>query len=190
MEGGVKGSEGGLMEEEIFGPVLPIIPVDSVEDAVAFINARPCPLALYVCTNSRSTFKKVTRETISGHVTWNDFSFVPIARSLPFGGVGDSGWGSYHGFDGFKTFSHEKAILEMPFFIEPLLNIRYYRANATIQKVIRLAMCAPVPYARPSSVESERMKRVVSWWRNRILTILVLIFGVWAVRYMNWMGRV
>lgn len=102
-----------LMEEEIFGPILPIIKVNSIDDAIDFVNDRPRPLALYVFTESPETERRVLDHTTSGSVCVNHLMFQ-VATSMPFGGVGPSGMGSYHGKSGFDTFSHTKSVLRRP----------------------------------------------------------------------------
>jgi coniferyl-aldehyde dehydrogenase len=100
-----------VMQEEIFGPILPVVPYSSLGDALAFINARPRALALYYFDRSEWRIKKVLEQTVSGGVTVNDCIFHFPQHNLPFGGVGPSGMGAYHGFDGFKTFSKKKGVL-------------------------------------------------------------------------------
>lgn len=96
--------------EEIFGPILPIVTYDELDDAMEYINARPRPLALYYFSNDKSKTEKVLYGTISGGVTVNGCIYHLPQNNLPFGGVGDSGMGAYHGIDGFETFSKKKAI--------------------------------------------------------------------------------
>jgi len=100
-----------VMSEEIFGPILPILNVDSVEDAVSFINAREKPLALYVFSNKKPVVDALLHRTSYGGATVNDVMFHFAIDDLPFGGVGESGMGAYHGKDSFLTFSHRKACL-------------------------------------------------------------------------------
>ncbi len=103
-----------LMQEEIFGPVLPVVSYERLDDAVAFINAHARPLALYWFGRNTQAQAEVLRRTVSGGVTVND-TLLHIAHDrLPFGGVGDSGWGNYHGERGFARLSHEKAVLVQP----------------------------------------------------------------------------
>lgn len=100
-----------IMQEEIFGPILPLIPFRHFADVIHFINERPKPLALYVYTHSALNTKAIIQETSSGGLCIND-SIIHLGNpNLPFGGIGDSGHGNYHGHFGFKTFSHEKAVL-------------------------------------------------------------------------------
>ena len=111
-----------LMREEIFGPVLPIIGYDSIDDALSFINARPRPLALYYFDRSKSRIKRILEQTISGGVTVNDCIFHFVQHRLPFGGVGSSGMGAYHGFDGFCTFSKKKGVFLQNAFVGSFLD--------------------------------------------------------------------
>ncbi len=100
-----------VMADEIFGPVLPILSYEKLEDAIEFVRARPKPLALYIFSRKEANTERLLRETTSGGVTVNDCMLHIANPELPFGGVGPSGLGSYHGFYGFRCFSHEKAVL-------------------------------------------------------------------------------
>ena len=99
-----------VMREEIFGPILPIVSYNTLDDAIAYVNAKPRPLALYFFGPDRVSREKVLSRTVSGGVTVNDTLLHVAADSLPFGGVGPSGMGAYHGEFGFETFSHRKAV--------------------------------------------------------------------------------
>ncbi|MFJ4292753.1 coniferyl aldehyde dehydrogenase [Cupriavidus sp. NPDC089707] len=98
------------MREEIFGPVLPVVTYQTIDQAVDFINARPRPLALYLFERDRHTIDHVMRQTVAGGVTVNDTLFHIAQDNLPFGGVGASGMGVYHGKAGFETFSKLKPV--------------------------------------------------------------------------------
>jgi aldehyde dehydrogenase (NAD+) len=100
-----------LMREEIFGPILPVLAVANMTEAVRFVNARPKPLALYLFSDDPGTQEHVLDETSSGGVCINDVVMQLTALGLPFGGVGPSGMGAYHGRHGFEIFSHRKAVL-------------------------------------------------------------------------------
>lgn len=100
------------MQEEIFGPILPVIPVKDMEEAKAFVKSRPHPLACYVFTGSRRTERMFVKETAFGGGCINDTVMHLTPSKLPFGGVGDSGMGAYHGKKSFETFSHAKSILK------------------------------------------------------------------------------
>jgi coniferyl-aldehyde dehydrogenase len=99
------------MQEEIFGPVLPVKPYGDLDEAIAFINSRPRPLALYYFGSNSSRQHKVLTNTTAGGVTINDTLLHYLQEDLPFGGIGASGMGAYHGRDGFRTFSHRKSVL-------------------------------------------------------------------------------
>lgn len=100
-----------IMQEEIFGPVLPVVAYRSVPDALASINAGDRPLALYVFSDSKETVDKVLTNTTSGSAVVNDTLLQFVQDDVPFGGVGPSGMGAYHGEEGFRTFSHAKGVL-------------------------------------------------------------------------------
>ncbi|HUN82909.1 MAG TPA: coniferyl aldehyde dehydrogenase [Terracidiphilus sp.] len=99
-----------VMQAEIFGPVLPIIEYASIDDALRFIDARPRPLALYYFDRNNSRIRMILKQTLSGGVTINDCIYHFVQHQLPFGGVGSSGMGAYHGFDGFSAFSKKKGV--------------------------------------------------------------------------------
>lgn len=115
--------EAPIMQEEIFGPILPILTYREIEEAIAQINARPKPLALYLFTRSQALQNKVLNSTSSGGVCLNDVFLQVAIWGLPFGGVGNSGIGAYHGQTSFETFSHLKSVLKKPFWLD--LNWRY-----------------------------------------------------------------
>ena len=103
--------EMNLMQEEIFGPILPVLNLETVEEAVAFVNENPKPLALYYFDEKKKRINWLLRNTLSGGVTINDTIYHLAQHNLPFGGVGASGMGHYHGYDGFKTFSKKRAVM-------------------------------------------------------------------------------
>jgi coniferyl-aldehyde dehydrogenase len=100
-----------VMQDEIFGPVLPVKTYGTLGEAIAYINSRPRPLALYYFGAERARQREVLARTTSGGVTINDTMLHYLQEDLPFGGVGASGMGAYHGREGFRTFSHSKPVL-------------------------------------------------------------------------------
>jgi len=100
-----------VMQEEIFGPILPVIPFDSIDEVTALLRDRPSPLALYLFTNDRTIQNCVLSGTRSGGVCINDTVVHMVGQDLPFGGVGESGMGKCHGKAGFDCFSHERTIV-------------------------------------------------------------------------------
>lgn len=103
-----------VMQEEVFGPVLPIVGYNHLQEAIDYINARPRPLALNLFDFNAERRQRVLEETHAGGVCINDAVSQFIAEDLPFGGVGESGMGHYHGYEGFLTFSHQKAVFQRP----------------------------------------------------------------------------
>ncbi|MGR5558522.1 coniferyl aldehyde dehydrogenase [Vibrio fortis] len=99
------------LQDELFGPVLPIVPYDTLDEAIEYINDRPRPLALYIMSHESETQNAILSRTHSGGVCINDSLVHVAADDAPFGGIGPSGMGHYHGIEGFKTFSHAKTVL-------------------------------------------------------------------------------
>uniref|UniRef100_A0A7S1QZ24 Aldehyde dehydrogenase n=1 Tax=Neobodo designis TaxID=312471 RepID=A0A7S1QZ24_NEODS len=115
-----------LMTDEIFGPLLPLVPYETIDDAIAFINAREKPLALYIFSNDKSAVQKVETLTSSGAYSVNDCLMHAAVAGLPFGGVGHSGMGAYHGKHTFTTFTHPKAVLKKQLAMEVANNLTRY----------------------------------------------------------------
>lgn len=124
-----------LMSAEIFGPILPVIGVDSLDDAITFVNAREKPLAAYVFSENRSEVDRVFDEVPAGGATANHTLMHVMAPQLPFGGVGHSGIGAYHGKWGFECFSHRKSTLFMK--SRPDLKIIYPPYSALAKRLLR-----------------------------------------------------
>ncbi len=118
MDGIPEGS--AILEEEIFGPILPIIPYDSLDEVLAQIKKRPDPLAVYIFSLDKKIQKKIIDETISGSVCINDLMIQSSSPQSPIGGVGMSGFGRFHGKAGFDTFSYERVIMKQVTFDFPL----------------------------------------------------------------------
>jgi aldehyde dehydrogenase (NAD+) len=106
--------DGPLMQNEIFGPILPVLTVQSLDDAIRFVNSRPKPLSAYLFTRSRDVRERVIKEVPAGGMLVNHLAFQVLTAKLPFGGVGASGMGAYHGRWGFEEFSHRKSVLTKP----------------------------------------------------------------------------
>jgi coniferyl-aldehyde dehydrogenase len=101
-----------VMKDEIFGPVLAVVPYDTMDDAVAIIRSRPRPLALYCFSHDAAERADLLRRTHSGGVTINDWGWHIVNHDAPFGGVGNSGMGTYHGEEGFRELSHAKTVFK------------------------------------------------------------------------------
>jgi acyl-CoA reductase-like NAD-dependent aldehyde dehydrogenase len=125
-----------LMQEEIFGPLLPVLEVADLAAAIRFVRERPKPLALYVFTNDAAHADTVLSRTSAGGAVVNDTIIHVAASTLPFGGVGGSGTGAYHGKASFDAFSHRKSVLKKPWFLD--LKMRYPPYNPDLKSVRRL----------------------------------------------------
>ncbi|KAG8833380.1 hypothetical protein FRC17_010776 [Serendipita sp. 399] len=160
------------MQEEIFGPVLSVVPVDNLDEAIDFVNERPQPLALYVFTKDSKFKEKVTRNTRSGALVFNDTMTHGTAPGLPFGGSGTSGYGQYHGKWGFDTFTHYRASLDVPSWTDIVLQFRY-PPNTEWKHTIAKAVLAPVVLPFDKNGKNSYLKRL-----QQCVPILLLIVAV------------
>jgi len=112
-----------VMQEEIFGPILPVLEVESVQEAIDFVNRRPSPLGLYIFAEDGRVAGQILDSTTSGDAGVNDCTIQPIIHDLPFGGVGNSGMGKYHGEWGFRSYTNARGVLEHSTRID--LDVRY-----------------------------------------------------------------
>ena len=129
-------AEDPVMQEEIFGPVLPVIEVKDIEEAIQFVQERPKPLALYVFTEDKRTEQRVLTETSYGGGCINDTIIHLATSEMGFGGVGNSGMGSYHGKKSFDLFSHEKSIVKKSTWMD--LPMRYLPYTGWKEKLVRM----------------------------------------------------
>ncbi|MEG4146018.1 aldehyde dehydrogenase [Microcoleus sp. Pol12B5] len=125
-----------VMQDEVFGPILPVLEYDDFGEAIAQINARPKPLALYLFSKNKEKQERVLRETSSGGVCLNDTVMQVGVKDLPFGGVGDSGIGSYHAKASFDTFSHYKSVLQKSFLLDLKWRYAPYKGKLDLIKKI------------------------------------------------------
>lgn len=129
-----------LLSEELFGPILPVIDM-TYDEAIKFTAAGDHPLALYPFTNDQAEKDRISAETLSGGVTFNDCAMHAFAKGAPFGGTGSSGIGAYHGHYGILTFSHQRTYVNgLPWWLEGLMRARYPPYSDEKTKVI-----APAP---------------------------------------------
>jgi coniferyl-aldehyde dehydrogenase len=132
------GEEMAVMREEIFGPLLPLLPYDTLDEAIAYVGAHAHPLALYLFEQDQASIDKVLAHTQAGGVSVNDTLYHIAQHDLPFGGVGASGMGGYHGEAGFRTFSHLKPVFRQARFNGAgLLNPPY---GARFRRVLELLL--------------------------------------------------
>uniref|UniRef100_A0A8R1TYA7 Aldehyde dehydrogenase n=1 Tax=Onchocerca volvulus TaxID=6282 RepID=A0A8R1TYA7_ONCVO len=157
-------ADDALMEDEIFGPILPIITTSGFDEAISFIRSREKPLAIYFFTRSERKVQQLYAETSSGSVTVNDVMLQFLVDTLPFGGVGQSGMGRYRGKFGFDTFTNQKALLIRSFFGDSLLAMRYPPLTDKKFKHLKLL--------------TERRRPLPSSLPNWLIRILFLVAGV------------
>ncbi len=127
-----------IMQEEIFGPILPVIPFQKLNEVITHLRTRPRPLALYAFSRNRNTRARILADTVSGGVCFNDTLSHILGRDMPFGGIGQSGMGAYHGKTGFDTFTHDRSVLTRsthfaPDFAYPPTNV----SLATLKRIYR-----------------------------------------------------
>lgn len=135
--------EAPVMAEEIFGPVLPVVEFTQLDDALALLRDRPTPLALYLFTRNRATQEQVLEQTRSGGVGLNDVVTHMVGNDLPFGGLGDSGFGAYHGQASFDCFSHRRSVLRASLGFDPRLRYPPPRVKlATLKRALRFLLGA------------------------------------------------
>ena len=121
-----------LMREEVFGPLLPMLTVDHLDEAITRIQQKDKPLAIYLFGGDQNDQNEILQRTSSGGVCFNDVVIQKGVPELPFGGVGPSGMGSYHAETGFRTFSHERSVLSRPFFLDLRLRYPPYTLNPAL----------------------------------------------------------
>jgi aldehyde dehydrogenase (NAD+) len=112
-----------VMREEVFGPILPVLEVDSVDEVIRCVNAQPAPLGLYVFSQDADVSARILDATRSGDAAVNDCTVQPLVRELPFGGVGNSGMGKYHGEWGFRAYTNARGVLYHSTMLDP--GVRY-----------------------------------------------------------------
>ena len=162
-----------LMEDELFGPLLPMIQVADVDDAIEYINSKDEPLALYIFSSNKKFANKVMDSTRSGAILVNDTLMHVAEGNLPFGGTGPSGMGSYHGKKSFDAFSHERSTMvkDLNPVSEAAMSLRYAPYNDTNLKIARLVL-ESVPRFKKSFVLKH-----FKW------IVFALIFGIGLKRF-------
>ena len=129
-----------IMQEEVFGPILPVLEIDSVDAVIDWVNERPDPLALYVFSEDESVAEQILERTSSGDACVNDCSVHPLVQQLPFGGVGNSGMGKYHGHWGFEAFTNARGVLYHSALIDPGVKYPPYSEHKLERKVMQKLM--------------------------------------------------
>jgi aldehyde dehydrogenase (NAD+) len=171
-------ADDSLLSEEIFGPLLPIVPVEDVDEAIAFVNARHHPLALYVFSQDRELKQKIYRSTQSGAVVANETMLHIAADGLPFGGVGGSGYGAHTGKYTFDTFTHLRSSLDSPSWVDKIIGLRFPPYTTKKLKNIEFLMPTSLP-PRPTGPPAYASVRATSKWSGKwlLLAIAVAVAG-------------
>ncbi|PBK67527.1 NAD-aldehyde dehydrogenase [Armillaria solidipes] len=151
-----------LMSEELFGPILPIVPVENIDEAIKFVNAHDHPLALYVFSQDSEVKTKIINSTQSGAVCMNETMTHVAAEGLPFGGIGPSGSGHHNGKFGFDTFTHTRASLDPPGWLDKILSSRY--PPYTDKKLNALNWLFPTLPGRPTGPPTPTEGRSFTKW--------------------------
>ena len=125
-----------IMQEEVFGPILPVLEIDSVQAVIDWVNERPRPLGLYVFAEDEDVAEQILEATNSGDACVNDCSVHPLVPELPFGGVGNSGMGKYHGRHGFEVFTNARGVLYHSPRIDPGVKYPPYAEHTGERKVM------------------------------------------------------
>jgi aldehyde dehydrogenase (NAD+) len=124
-----------VMQEEIFGPILPVLQIGSVQEAIQFVNSRPSPLGLYVFAEDLSVAEQILGATPSGDAAINECTIQPTIPDLPFGGVGNSGMGKYHGEWGFRAYTNARGVLNHSTHSDPPLRYPPYNRTPVLPAV-------------------------------------------------------
>jgi len=131
--------ENKIMQDEIFGPILPVIEFENLDEIISILYKKPKPLALYFFSKNKSKQEKILKETSAGGVSINDVIAHIQNKDLPFGGVGDSGIGAYHGKASFGTFSHKKSVIKRSFFYESKIKYPPYKTPLKyLKKILKI----------------------------------------------------
>ena len=186
-----------IAKEELFGPILPVIPYDNIDQAIAYIAARPRPLAMYPFGFSGAELDKLMRKTHSGGVSVDDWGWHVFNHDLPFGGVGNSGMGTYHGEEGFRELSHAKGTFKrfrwfpMGLFYPPYGNLvqrlvfKFYlgKSDPSVTVATGAAAVSPIMSSTPRQGIAEPSGRR-SFLKIGALTVAAIGLGGWFASYL------
>ncbi|TFK33492.1 Aldehyde/histidinol dehydrogenase [Crucibulum laeve] len=150
-----------LLEGEIFGPILPILVVDDVDHAIQYINSKPHPLVLYMFTEDEQTKERILNNTTSGNVCINDTFQQMAVNELPFGGVGESGYGRQVLKNSFDLFTYERAVVDVPKDAEPVISARYPPYTTKSFSIMASSAFLPIPESSPPPERAVNSRGVV-----------------------------
>lgn len=162
------------MSEELFAPIAPILVAD-VDRAIRIINSMPSPLGLYIFSKKQSEIDHILDSTSSGGVTINDLMMHAGVPQAPFGGVGESGYGSYHGKYGFNAFSHTRTVVAPPTWLEVVMSFRYApfdMKNAKVTDIKSTLVGKPGETMEQQTIG--KRTSLVTVLRNAVLTVAIL----------------
>jgi acyl-CoA reductase-like NAD-dependent aldehyde dehydrogenase len=134
------GVDSPIMQEEIFGPILPVLEIASVEAVIEWVNSRPSPLGLYVFAEDKDVAERILSATRSGDAEVNDCAIHPLFPELPFGGVGNSGMGKYHGRWGYESFTNARGVLHHSSLVDPGVRYPPYSKNTLVRPLVNKLM--------------------------------------------------
>jgi aldehyde dehydrogenase (NAD+) len=174
-----------LLSEELFGPILPVIEAD-YKSACSTISSMPHPLGLYIFSSDQSEIDYILDNTLSGGVTINDCMLHAGAKNAPFGGVGDSGSGAYHGKYGFDTFTHKRTIVKLPNWMDSVMSFRYAPYDMGKAKSM-LAVSAP-SFKRGETLEDQKLGG--GWSSLSMVSVAVGLLGLGAAAWTGSLGKV
>ena len=171
------------MKGEIFGPILPIISYQNIEDAIAYIKQNEKPLAIYYFGRmTASNLKKVENGTSSGSLVVNDTLFQLVNTDLPFGGLGNSGMGRYHGYEGFKAFSNAKSLLTKPalnFYPNDRMSLPFTEDKQALIKTVLKYL----------SLTQQQLKKRFIWFLVLLYILKLYLDGTISMKtYRKWKG--
>jgi len=164
-----------LMSEEIFGPVLPIMPVSSIDEGLAYVNANDHPLSVYVFSQDSAFKAKIFDNTQSGSALANETIIHPAVHGLPFGGIGPSGSGYHTGKYGFDMFTHLRSSMDSPGWVDMLLSWRYPPYTPAKLKAMDRLVSTSLP-ARPTGPPNPQVSRL-SWSRWFTFVLALMLAG-------------
>nr|CAG8500065.1 2207_t:CDS:2 [Entrophospora candida] len=170
-----------LMECEIFGPILPIMIVDDLDEAIDYINSKDIPLSLYIFTKNDKTSQYLTDKIRSGGVCINDCLMHFTVSTLPFGGLGPSGIGSYHGKKSFDTFTHERSVFASPYYLEKLMELRYPPYKDKNYKILHWIFFSDPKYKKNKPINGN----FYTSWFKKALFILFVAYVANNFRFVN-----
>ncbi len=175
-------TDDSLLSEELFGPILPILDA-TLDEAITYTAAHDHPLSIYGFTNSSAEQRAILDRTSSGGVTFNDGLLHMAMKDAPFGGVGGSGTGAYHGIYGFQEFTHLRTVASIPGWMDAMLSFRYppYTSAKAIAQIKATGGGGTVSFDREGKSTTTVLGRIFGQWKLLILVAVVLKWRGWTV---------